>query len=246
MKKRLASALLLLTALVASLSTRENAQVANPPSRGLREPVSTGNIQCDRNWLSTRSANLISPSGITASVELRGKMLVGKTTDDSRCETTWILHLAGKGTSQTIVLDTRDDELCYEHVFEMDGWSRNGSLLLLSQILTAGDWDETTPLVYDIQNHRIWRIELAPLFDKFAPKDCPVYFRAMGFTSPGKIMLDVGSLDQNDPSPGEKPCFQNSVWELDYTQKRVAKVSDDHTFESFGTVSGKRSSPSRE
>jgi hypothetical protein len=229
-----------------SLSTRQSAEVAKPASGGLREPVSTGNVRCDENWLSTRSADLISPSGVTASVELRGKMLVGKTTDDNRCKTTWILHLVGKGTSQTIIIDTRDDELYYEHIFEMDGWSKNGSLLLMSQIQTAGDWDETTPVVYDIQNQRMWRTELAPLFDKFTPKDCPVYFRTMGFASSGKIMLDVGSLDQSDPSPGEKPCFQNSLWELDYTQKRVTRVSESAAFESFGTLSGKRSSPSRE
>lgn len=232
----------------ASLSTRQSAEVAKLASGGLREPVSTGNVQCDQNWLSTRSADLISPSGVTASVELRGKMRVGKTTDDNRCETTWILHLAGKGTSQTIVIDTRDDELYYEHIFEMAGWSKDGSLLLMSQIQTAGDWDETTPVIYDIQNHRMWRIELALLFDKFAPKDCPVYFRTMGFTSSGKIMLGVGSLDQSDPSPapGEKPCFQDSLWELDYIQKRVTRVSDSAAYESFGTLAGKRSSPSRE
>ena len=212
----------------------------------LREPVSTGNVQCDQNWLSTRSADLISPAGVLASVELRGKTLVGKSVDDNRCETTWILHLTSQGTSQTIVVDTRDDELYSEQIFEMNGWSKDGRLLLMSQIVAAGDWDQTTPVVYDIQNRKMWLTELAPLFEKYTSKDCPVYFRPMGFTTSHKVLLSVGSFDESDPNPGEKPCFQNSRWTFDYIQKRITKASSTGAFESFGKVSGKSSSPARE
>jgi hypothetical protein len=230
----------------ASLSTPQGAEAAKSTFEGLREPVSTGNVQCDQNWLSTRSADLISPAGVRASVELRGKTLVGKTADDNRCETTWILHLAGQGIPQSIAMDTRDDEFYYEHIFEMNGWSKDGRLLLMSQIVAAGDWDQTTPVVYDTQNHKMWLVELAPLFEKFTNKDCPVYFRPMGFTGSSRVLLSVGSFDESDLAPGEKPCFQNSRWELDYAQKSVTMVPSAATFERFGTVSGKSSSPARE
>jgi hypothetical protein len=94
--------------------------------------------------LSSRSAELISPVGIRASFERRGKTLVGKTSDDNRCETTWILHLADQGPPQTLLVDTRDDEWYYEQIFEMNGWSKDGTRLLMSQIVAAGDWDENT------------------------------------------------------------------------------------------------------
>ena len=232
--------------LKASLSSRQSAKVAKPTPDRLPEPVSTGNVQCDQNWLSTRSADLISTAGVRASVEVRGKTLFGKTADDNRCETTWILHLTGPGLPETIVVDIRDDEWYYEHIFEMNGWSKDGSLLLMSQIEAAGDWDQTTPIVYDTQNHRTWLVELAALFEKFVNKDCSVYFRPMGFTSSGGVLLSVASFDETDPELGQKPCFQNSRWELNYTQKGVTKVQSDTAFESFGTVTGKSSSPARD
>ena len=227
-------------------TTRQGGEAPKLSLARLREPVSTGNVQCDQNWLSTRSADLISPAGVRASVELRGATLFGKTADDNRCETTWILHISGQGSPHDITVDTRDDEWYYEHIFEMNGWSKDGTLLLMSQIEAAGDWDQTTPVIYNIQDHRMWLIELAPLFDNFTPKDCSLYFRPMGFTKSGKIMLDVGSLDESDSEPGEKPCFQNSLWALDYTAKSVTKVLKTAAFESFGTVSGKSSSPARD
>jgi hypothetical protein len=230
----------------ASLTAGQSTEVARSISEGLREPVSTGNVQCDQNWLSSRSAELISPAGVRASVELRGKTLAGKTTEDNRCETTWILHLTDQGPPQVFVVDTRDDEWYYEHIFEMNAWSKDGTLLLMSQIEAAGDWDQTTPVIYNIQDHRMWLIELAPLFDNFTPKDCSLYFRPLGFTSSGKVLLNVGSLNESDLEPGEKPCFQNSRWELAYTQKRVSKVSSAASFERFGTVAGKGSSPAQD
>src|SRR6266852_1085883 len=91
-------------------ATRQGGETPKSSLARLREPVSTGNVQCDQNWFSTRSADLISPAGVRASVELSGKTLVGKTADDNRCETTWILHLSGQGSPQDIAVDTRDDE----------------------------------------------------------------------------------------------------------------------------------------
>jgi hypothetical protein len=67
-------------------TAHQDAKIAKSAPEALREPLSTGNVQCDQNWLSTRSAELISPSGVRASVEVRGKTLFGKATDDNRCE----------------------------------------------------------------------------------------------------------------------------------------------------------------
>jgi hypothetical protein len=126
------------------LTATQDTEVTKSTSQSLREPVSTGNVECDQSWLSSRSAELISPVGIRASVERRGKTLVGKTSDDNRCETTWILHLADQGPPQTLLVGTRDDEWYYEQIFEMNGWSKDGTRLLMSQIVAAGDWDENT------------------------------------------------------------------------------------------------------
>lgn len=229
-----------------SIITSQSGEVAKPTPHALREPVSTGNVQCDQNWLSSQSAELISPAGIRASVELRGKTLAGRTIDDNRCETTWILHLMDDGSPQTFVVDMRDDDWYSEEIFEMNGWSKDGKLLLMSQIVAAGDWDETTPIVYDVKDRLTRIVVLSPLFDEFVPENCSIFFRPLGFTSSGKVLLNVGSLNESDLEPGEKSCFENSRWELDYTQKRVIKVLSAATFERFGTVSGKSSSSTRD
>jgi hypothetical protein len=91
----------------------------------------------------------------------------------------------------------------------MNGWSKDGSLLLMSQIEAAGDWDQTTPVIYDIKNHEARLIVLSPLFEEFTPGNCPIFFRSLGFTRSGKVLLNVGSLNESELEPGEKSCFQN-------------------------------------
>ena len=132
----------------------------------LKESVSTGNVQCDQNWLSSTSATLASPRGDAASLALRGQILRGKSSDDNRCLTTWSLNINTADSVETIVVGKRDDEWYCEHLFEMNGWSKDGKLLLMSMITDAGDWDETIPIVFDVRTRQVHRIELAPLFSK--------------------------------------------------------------------------------
>jgi hypothetical protein len=221
-----------------SVPRREQTQPL--PHVPLLEAVSTGNVQCDQNWNVSQSALVVSPSGIRVRVELRGKTILGKTQDDNRCVTTWTVHVTRKDTSEAIVADTRDDDWYDEHFFEINGWSRDGRFLLMSIITDAGDWDETIPLVYDVKDKKIWQSELGPLFGRFVPESCLLYFRPLGFTLANRVLVDVGPLDADDLAPGEKPCFQTSRWQLDYIQKKVTRVPAKTTAEAFGTVQAKK------
>jgi hypothetical protein len=218
------------------------ASLAPAPLNG----VSTGGVECDRKRLTSRSADLISPKGILASVEINGEILEGKTPNDNRCRTTWTLHLVSHNLNQTVVVDSREDEPYNENTFQMNGWSRDGRFLLLSEIRAAGDWDETTPIVYDAEKRQLWRIELTPLFKDLTKENCPIYFRPLGFASEGKVLLDVGSLNASDLDPGEKPYFESSRWELDYVQKQVHQVSDSAAADKFGIESGERTPPTQD
>lgn len=203
----------------------------------LDKAVGTDNVSCLRDWLSSQSAILESPAGADASVELRGEALLGKTEADNRCVTTWTLRIAANGTSRIISVGTFDFEWDdYTYFFEMNGWSKDGQRLLMSMVTWYGDWNKTTPVVYEVQGQQIRRTELDPLFQRIAPKDCPLHFLPLGFSPSGQVLFDVFPGNASDLAPGEKACFQESRWQLDYVQKVVTRASPNAIAEKFGTL----------
>ena len=169
-----------------------------------------------------------SKQGFSAAVELRVKV-TGK--DKQRhCLTSWILHLRReKGDVRTVVVAERDDipednEWMQENLFEIEAWSRDGKMVLASQIEVQGDWDETTPIVYDFSSGKHWRIELYPLFKKMIPADCYVLYRALRFSDDGKVVISAFSNDDDRPE-GTKPCFEESLWQLDFWRQSIARAS---------------------
>jgi hypothetical protein len=160
--------------------------------------------------------------GFTASVEVRAvRQSEGK---EQRCLTSWILQVSGPdGSSTPIEVQSREDkpndnEWGYENSFEIIGWSQDGARLLAAAVMAGGDWDETTPVVYDFQQRKWWCVELAPLFKKVVSKDCLVYFRPMGFTATGEAVILVGPFDD-----GQR-CFRKSRWALDYEKQTVRQI----------------------
>ncbi|WP_207231667.1 hypothetical protein [Edaphobacter modestus] len=133
------------------------------------------------------------------------------------------------GHVSTIKVAERDDRpdedgWSQENSFEIDAFSRDGKKVLLSPIEAQGDWDETTPIVLDLTNDMQWRIELYPLFKKQIPADCSVVYRALEFTSKGNVLISAASTE-TDLEVGTKPCFANSLWELDYRNKKTSRVT---------------------
>lgn len=116
-----------------------------------------------------------------------------------------------------------DDEWAQENSFEINGWSKNGRLLLASQVEAQGDWDETTPVVFDFSTGRFWRVELNPLFKRMIPTGCYVVYRAIGFIADGAVLIAPFSAD-NDGEPGTKPCFPVSRWRLDFRKSTITRV----------------------
>ena len=55
-------------------------------------------------------------------------------------------------------------EWAQENSFEINAWSNDGKMVLASQIEAQGDWDETTPVIFDFSTNQHWRVELYPLF----------------------------------------------------------------------------------
>jgi hypothetical protein len=207
-----------------------------PPTFSLRQPVSTDVVECDADPGPRQSAVVVSPRGERASVELRGENIPGISKDDDRCRTQWILHITVDGKPRAMYVATQEDGPDVEHYFEIIGWSRDGSLLLMSMISAAGDWDYTGPVIYDTEGQRIWRSDLAEVFDQITPSNCSLYFRPLGFDSNERILIDVSPLDADDLAEGEKPCFEASRWRFDFLRESVEPVSADASIEKFGIV----------
>jgi hypothetical protein len=214
------------------------AAYAQPPQT-LQKPVATDTVACtDENMPASKSDVVVSPSGLRARVSLQAKAAPGKNDDNQRCVTIWTAAVSRRGTGwRRVFEDQRNDD--YEYSFEINGWSGDGKLLLMSMVGAAGDWDETTPVIYDADKNKSYEIELAPLFKAMTPKDCYPYFRPLGFNALHHVLLNAGDLE-TDRAPGEKPCFPNSLWELDYVQKRVKRVPEKASPEKFGTVAGEK------
>lgn len=169
-----------------------------------------------------------SKRGFSAAVELRVSV-AGK--DKQRhCTTSWILHVRGQdGHPRSCNVAERDDvpednEWVQENSFEIISWSSDGNVLLASQIEAQGDWDETTPIIYDFSSGQHWRVQLQPLFKKFIASDCYVVYRPFGFTQDGRVLLSAMSTD-NDPEPGTKPCFATGQWYLDFRRNTISRSS---------------------
>jgi len=149
---------------------------------------------------------------------------------ERRCTTSWILHLRERdGQAHSVTVAEREDvpednEWIQENSFEINAWSIDGSMVLVSQIEAQGDWDETTPIIYDFNARKHWRVELSPLFKKLIRPECYVVYRPLRFAKDGRIVISAASTD-DDREPGTKPCFSESLWQLDFLHNTIARVS---------------------
>lgn len=168
-----------------------------------------------------------SNAGFAAAVELRLK--VTGTDKQRRCTTSWVLHIRDENKQpKSITIAEREDrpednEWTQENSFEINAWSRDGKSVLISQIEAQGDWDETTPIIYDFQSDKQWRIELNPLFKKLIPADCYVVYRPIRFADDERVLISASSTD-TDREPGTTPCFEDSLWQLDFRRSSIARV----------------------
>jgi hypothetical protein len=189
------------------------------------KPLASATISCG-SQSPAKSGVIKSPSANNASVEMQAT--VTQTSKGKHCETTWLLHVGGPQRSpKTIEVDSRADESAdndygYENSFELIGWSQDGMLLLGSTVIAAGDFDETSPVVYDYSKDKWWKVSLTPLFQKLTAANCLLLFRPTGFTTDGKVLVFVG-----DPATdyGNKPCIAAGRWVLDYEKKTITKFN---------------------
>jgi len=195
---------------------------AQSPSADKRPLAAASAVSCEYPGANTSRA-VKSLRGFAVRAELKavrhGK---GK---EQRCLTSWVLLVSGPdGISTPLEIQSREDrpgdnEWSYENSFELIGWSQDGVRFLAATVTAGGDWDETTPVVYDFQHHKWWRVELAPAFKKVIPTGCAVYFRPTGFTTNSEVLILAGPFDDEDR------CFKKSRWALDYTKHSVRKIS---------------------
>jgi hypothetical protein len=169
-----------------------------------------------------------SKAGFSVAVELRLK--ITGTDKQRRCVTSWVLHIKDQSKQpKSITVAEREDrpedsEWVQENSFEINAWSKDGKLALLSQIEVQGDWDETTPIIYDFETNKHWRIELNPLFKKLIPAECYLVFRPIRFADDERVIIFTSSTD-TDREPGTKPCFKESLWQLDFRRRSIARLA---------------------
>jgi len=171
---------------------------------------------------------ITSNEGNSAAVELR--ITVTGTGRQRLCRTSWVLHLRGTdGKLTSITVAERedhpdDDEWVQENSFEVDAWSNDGKMILVSQIQAQGDWDETTPVVFDFASNEHWRVELYLLFRRLIPSGCNVVYRTLRFGEDGRVLISAISTD-DDRELGTKPCFPDSLWKLDFRHNAITRLT---------------------
>lgn len=190
-----------------------------------------GIVTCDHPEAGGMSQWLTSRADFSAAVELRA--VITGTGDQRHCITSWNLHVRGNGlTEKVIEVGQRDDhpddnEWIEENSFDLDAWSPDGTMVLVSQIEAQGDWDETTPIIFDFRSGQHWRTELYPVFKKRIPKDCYVVYRALGFSKDGSVLISAMSTD-DDREPGTRACFPESLWKLDFRSDAITRAPSSH------------------
>ncbi len=168
-----------------------------------------------------------SKTGYSAAVELRTKITGAGS--ERRCATSWRLHVRVKeGPERSITVAEREDRPgdneWIQNTFEINAWSKDGNLLLTSQIEAQGDWDETTPIVFDFNSNSFHRAELYPLFKKFIRSGCFVLYRPLGFTRAGRVLISAVSTD-GDREGRTKACFPETLWEVDMSHGTVVRAA---------------------
>ena len=196
---------------------------AENPGTGVTH-VQTDTVECDHPPLRSQSAVSVSPTGNRVLAEVETRLEPGNKQGESHCHTRWLLHVAPRRANfETITVGERDNGAEYQNSFEIIVWSQDGGRLLAAQVVAGGDWDETTPVVYDFASKQVWSVKLIDVFKQIAAADCLLSFRPNGFASDGRVRIEVGLMDASDLAPGEKPCFAKSMWLLDYKTKKVSR-----------------------
>lgn len=191
--------------------------------------ANAGTVTCDYpSRTGNRSQWVKSSTGFSAAVEVQ--TAITGSGSHRRCVTSWKLHVRGKdGTEQVITVGQRDDtpddtEWIQENSFQIDGWSKDGNIVVTSQIQAQGDWDETTPILFDFTTKRYSRVELFPLFSAMIPADCYVVYRVLGVRDNGTVLISASSTD-DDRDSGTPQCFAESRWKLDSRNRTVSRVA---------------------
>jgi hypothetical protein len=185
----------------------------------------TGTVTCDDHAPKGPLKWVTSKAGYSAAVEL--SVSITGTGDSRHCITDWKLHVRGKDSKErTVPVAQRDDspedeEWIEENSFWIDAWSSDGTMVLASQIEAQGDWDETTPIVFDFKTGGYHRVALFPLFKKLIPADCYVVYRALRISADGRVLISAMSTD-DDREPGRKACFPESLWKLEFLHKSIS------------------------
>ena len=188
-----------------------------------------GTVTCDYPApAGNQSQWVTSKLGFSAAVELQ--TTITGSGDQRRCVTSWKLHTRVKDANeQVFTVGQRDDtpedtEWIQENSFQIDGWSADGSIVVTSQIQTQGDWDETTPILFDFTKQKYSRVELLPLFKAMIPSDCYVLYRTLGISNNGIVLISAFSTD-DDRAPGTSACFAESRWKLDSRSRTLKRVA---------------------
>jgi hypothetical protein len=169
-----------------------------------------------------------SNSGVAAALEVR--VAITGSGKQRVCRTDWILHIRERdGRKRAINIAQREDspddnEWIEENSFEINAWSSDGRMVLISEIQAQGDWDETTLIIYDFESGHYWRVELYPLFKAMLPKDCYVVYRPVRFDENGQAIISAMSTD-DDREEGTPACFPESLWQLDFRNGVIGRLT---------------------
>jgi hypothetical protein len=197
--------------------------------------IVTEEINCSDREGQSRSLALASPGRKNrAWVELGTTATLSKSAKE--CHLKWDLQIStnwGKKFRE-VSISTRDvdDEMSSE--FEIVGWNRDGTKLLVTQIQWAGDYTRHTPVIYDLSANRFKSFDLEKLFESIT-RNCPLLQRPAGFLPDGSLGVLTDSLEDLDP--GQRPCMPPSLWSLNLTTQHLNKISKRETVTHAGSIS---------
>jgi hypothetical protein len=190
-----------------------------------------------------RTAVIVSPDGrYQAYAESEAIPSQMTKNNGAECQSTSKLFVAGPNSLEFLpVLVVSPLPERHGNDIELVDWSPVGHQLLLLQ----GWWEWGSDVagnrirVYDADTHKLSRESLVEdYFSKHFGRSCAVTFRAVGFSSAGKVLLRAEPwFDFGEDTPAADSCVEKpGLWLIDFAGLAVNQLQDDYQVQHYGKI----------
>lgn len=213
-------------------------QSFNAPVLGNHPPITTDEVGSDIGIYYGRTLALASPDRrMRAYAEL-----TAKSEDNS---TVWALNISRDcgSTFSRIIVPPLDTKGLSGAEFRILGWSSDAVRLLAVMTAWAGDYTINRPVVLNASNNSLRVFDLDAILKRATKHKCDyLYVDPSGWLSTDALAFRV--FNTEDLNPGDKPCFQDSVWSYNILRQTAVRLKPNAEIQSYGLISWADSRPS--